>query len=222
MPNDTRADEMTRAQFYDWLRPKQDNGQLDQAQVDAIEPLLDKVAPSELQAALAKLHGWYLPGTGMRLSKRGSDIIKAYEKFVPHPYKDVVGKWTIGYGNTYYPDGTKVKPTDKHLTEAEAAELKQTIIDQDFSPAVNRIFADEIAAGKISQNQFDALISLAYNIGIGALARSNSITKNIKAGRYDAAADGFLKYNNGTVNGKFGPINGLTIRRGKERALFLA
>lgn len=219
MPNDTSS--ITKAEFYDWLRGHQENKRLDQSQVDPMEALLEKVSITELQAALGKLNGWYVPGVGMKLSAAAVEIIKDYEKFVGHPYKDLVGKWTIGYGNTYYLDGTKVKPTDKHITEPQAAQLKQAIIDQDFGPGVNRIFADEIAAGKLNQNQFDALVSLAYNVGVATLATSNSITKNIKAGRYDAAADGFLKYNNGTVNGKFGPINGLTIRRGKERALFL-
>ena len=215
--------DLSKPEFYDWLRAKQDNGQLDIAQVQAVEPLLDKVSTTELQAALAQLHGWYVPnGNSMTLSKAGADIIKRYEGFVAHPYKDAVGVWTIGYGNTYYPDGTKVTRHDKPLTESEAAKLKQDIIDQDFGAAVNRIFADEIKAGKLSQNQFDALVSLAYNIGTGALARSNSITKNIKAGRMQAAADGFLNYNNGTVKGVFGPITGLTIRRGRERDLFLA
>lgn len=212
---------LSKADFYNWLRSHQDNKRLDATQVEATESLLQKVTTNELQAVLGQLQGWYVPSAGMQLSKAGADLIKAYEKYVGDPYLDMVGRWTIGYGNTYYPDGTKVKPTDKHLTEPQAADLKQTIIDQDFGPAVNRIFADEIRAGKINQNQFDALVSLAYNIGTGALARSNSITENIKAGRYESAANGFLKYNNGTVNGKFGPINGLTIRRGKERALFL-
>lgn len=219
MPNDTPSP--TKAEFYDWLRKHQENKRLDQTQVDPMEVLLEKVSATELQAALGKLLGWYVPGAGMELSAAAVEMLKDYEEYVGHPYKDIVGKWTIGYGNTYYPDGTKVKSTDKHISEPEAARLKQTIIDQDFGPGVNRIFADEIAAGKLNQNQFDALVSLAYNVGIATLATSNSITKNIKAGHYQSAADGFLKYNNGTVNGKFGPINGLTIRRGKERALFL-
>jgi lysozyme len=219
MSNDKSA--TTKAEFYDWLRGHQENKRLDQTQVNAMEPLLDKVSIAELQAALGKLNGWYVPGAGMQLSAAAVEMLKDYEEYVGHPYKDMVGKWTIGYGNTYYPDGTKVRSTDKHITEPEAAKLKQTIIDQDFGPGVNRIFADEIAAGKLNQNQFDALVSLAYNVGIATLAKSNSITKNIKAGHYQSAANGFLKYNNGTVNGKFGPINGLTIRRGKERALFL-
>ena len=100
--------------------------------------------------------------------------------------------------------------------------LKQDIINLDFGSGVNKLFADEIASGKLTQNMFDALVCLAYNIGIGALSRSTSVTGNIHAGNYKAAADGFLKFNNGTVDGVFGPISGLTRRRNEERELFLA
>lgn len=209
--------------LFDWVRINQPDGKLTQAQVDAVDIMLLTMPLSLVQSTLSKLNGWVIPNvSGMSLSSKGSELIKQYEAFVSHPYKDAVGKWTIGYGNTYYPGGRKVTANDKHLTEPEGDKLKQAVIDLDFGPAVNKIFADQIATGKINQNQFDALMSLAYNIGTGALSRSNSVTGNIKAGRMQQAADGFLKFNNGTVNGKFGPINGLTNRRRKERALFLA
>lgn len=168
------------------------------------------------------------PDTGLKpvgelkLSKRGADLMKRYEGFSSAPYIDMVGVTTIGYGNTYYPDRRKVKMTDKHLTEPQAAQLAMDIINLDFAPAVNKIFKDEIASGKLNQNMFDALVSLAYNIGTSALANSNSVTGNIKKGNYQAAADGFLLWNKGRVNGKLQAINGLTRRRTEERDLFLS
>ena len=158
----------------------------------------------------------------LKLSKRGADLMKRYEGFSSAPYIDMVGVSTIGYGNTYYPDRRKVKMTDKNLTEPQAAQLAMDIINLDFAPAVNKIFKDEIAAGKLNQNMFDALVSLAYNIGTSALANSNSVTGNIKKGNYKAAADGFLLWNKGRVNGKLQAINGLTRRRKEERELFLS
>lgn len=158
----------------------------------------------------------------LKLSKRGADLMKRYEGFSSAPYIDMVGVTTIGYGNTYYPDRRKVKMTDKHLTEPQAAQLAMDIINLDFAPAVNKIFKDEIASGKLNQNMFDALVSLAYNIGTSALANSNSVTGNIKKGNYKAAADGFLLWNKGRVNGKLQAINGLTRRRREERELFLS
>lgn len=158
----------------------------------------------------------------LKLSKRGADLMKRYEGFSSAPYIDMVGVTTIGYGNTYYPDRRKVKMTDKRLTEPQAAQLAMDIINLDFAPAVNKIFKDEIASGKLNQNMFDALVSLAYNIGTSALANSNSVTGNIKKGDYKAAADGFLLWNKGRVNGKLQAINGLTRRRKEERELFLS
>lgn len=162
------------------------------------------------------------PQGALKLSKRGADLMKRYEGFSSAPYIDMVGVSTIGYGNTYYPDRRKVKMTDKHLTEPQAAQLAMDIVNLDFAPAVNKIFKDEIASGKLNQNMFDALVSLAYNIGVGALSTSNSVTGNIKKGNYKAAADGFLLWNKGRVNGKLQAINGLTRRRKEERDLFLA
>ncbi|MGM8901095.1 hypothetical protein, partial [Psychrobacter sp. 1Y4] len=87
MPNDTSS--ITKAEFYDWLRGHQENKRLDQSQVDPMEALLEKVSVTELQAALGKLNGWYVPGVGMKLSAAAVEMIKDYEKFVGHPYKDL-------------------------------------------------------------------------------------------------------------------------------------
>ena len=162
------------------------------------------------------------PQGALKLSKRGADLMKRYEGFSSAPYIDMVGVSTIGYGNTYYPDRRKVKMTDKHLTEPQAAQLAMDIVNLDFAPAVNKIFKDEIASGKLNQNMFDALVSLAYNIGVNAFAKSNSVTGNIKKGDYKSAANGFLLWNKGRVNGKLQAINGLTRRRTEERDLFLS
>lgn len=162
------------------------------------------------------------PINSLQLSKRGADMMKRYEGFSSAPYVDMVGVSTIGYGNTYYPDRRKVKMTDKHLTEPQAAQLAMDIVNLDFAPAVNKIFKDEIASGALNQNMFDALVSLAYNIGVNALAKSNSVTGNIKKGDYKSAANGFLLWDKGRVGGKLQAINGLTRRRREERDLFLS
>lgn len=222
---------MKDSEFYSWARSNQPNNQLTQLQVDQVSKGLSVIRAEELQLIVAALTGWSINGLavdevvttgGMLLSKRGADMMKRYEGFRSAPYRDMVGVWTVGYGNTYYPDRSKVKATDAHLTEPQAAQLAMDIINLDFSSGVNKLFADEIASGKLNQNMFDALVSLAYNIGIGALSKSNSVTGNIKKGNYKAAADGFLLWDKGRVNGKLQPINGLTRRRKEERELFLS
>ena len=212
---------MDAKQLFDWVRANQANKKLTLVQVAAINNMLITMSPDFLQEQLSLLMGWSV-SSELKLSKRGINLMKRYEGFRSAPYRDMVGVTTIGYGNTYYPDRRKVKMTDKRLTEPQAEQLAMDIINLDFAPAVNKIFKDEIASGKLNQNMFDALVSLAYNIGTSALANSNSVTGNIKKGNYQAAADGFLLWNKGRVNGKLQPINGLTRRRKEERELFLS
>ena len=208
-------------QLFDWVRANQADKKLTLVQVAAINNMLITMSPDFLQEQLSLLMGWDV-SSELKLSKRGINLMKRYEGFRSAPYRDMVGVNTIGYGNTYYPDRRRVKMTDKHLTEPQAEQLAMDIINLDFAPAVNKIFKDEIASGKLNQNMFDALVSLAYNIGTSALANSNSVTGNIKKGNYKAAADGFLLWNKGRVNGKLQAFNGLTRRRKEERELFLS
>lgn len=209
--------------LFNWVRDNQSNKRLSQSQVDAVNTMLVTMSADVVQDTLSNLMGWSVSSdSGLKLSKRGIELMKRYEGFRSAPYRDMVGVNTIGYGNTYYPDRRKVQLSDAHLTEPQAEQLAMDIVNLDFAPAVNNIFKDEIASGKLNQNMFDALVSLAYNIGVSALANSNSVTGNIKKGRYNAAANGFLLWNKGRVNGRLQPIRGLTRRRTEERELFLS
>ena len=148
----------------------------------------------------------------LQFSHNGMRLVAKFEGYVSKPYKDAVGIWTIGYGNTYYPDGRKVGPKDRPLSKKEAEDLKIEIVNRDFAPAIR-----EMTKGlNITQNQFDALISLGYNIGVNALAKS-SVIKYLKAGDIQRAADSFLLWNK--AGGKV--LNGLVNRRKAERELFL-
>ncbi|BBI66835.1 MULTISPECIES: lysozyme [unclassified Psychrobacter] len=211
---------LTEKAFFDWMRSQQDDGRLSQTEVNGANELLALIEPDELKAVLIKVNGWS-DGKEMQLSEAGMALLNEFEGFRSKPYRDSVGKPTIGWGTTYYPDGTPVRMSDKPVTRKEAARIKQAVLNQDFSPAVNMMFADEIERGEITQNMFDALISLVYNIGVMGL-KASSIYRNIKAGRFEAAADSFLLYNKGRINGKLEYIPGLHARRHKERARFLA
>ena len=212
---------MTASDFFEWLREQQENNRLTQDMVNGANEMLAFIEPQVLQRSLAKINNWQVNREGMQLSKAGSDFIKSYERFMSNPYRDAVGVWTIGFGNTYYEDRRKVSGSDKPISEVRASELKQNIINMDFAPAVNLLFADEIANGRINQNQFDALVSLAYNIGTRGLAGS-SVARYIKQGNMQKAADSFLAWNKGRVNGRLVELRGLTRRRTEERALFLS
>ena len=193
-------------EFFDWYR-KEMGGQLTQKQVDEANALIAKVGIDEAKKQLGK--------PVMRLSDKGFEMLAVFEGFRSAPYRDSVGVPTIGFGNTYYLDGRKVKMSDPPISRDEAKKLKMAVINRDFAPVVNRLLADQIANGQITQNMFDALISLAYNIGVGGLSKS-SVIRHLKNGDKQKAADAFLLWKN--AGGK--PI--LLKRRQKERAVFLA
>jgi lysozyme len=145
-----------------------------------------------------------------KLSLKGYDLIKTYEGLKLKPYKCPAGIPTISIGCTYYPDGTKVKLTDPVISESYAKELFYSIVVH-YEKAVDSFCRDDI-----NQNQFDALVSFAYNLGVGNLQKSTLIKKVNLNPKDVTIADEFLKWNkaNGTV------LKGLTKRRQAEADLY--
>jgi lysozyme len=141
----------------------------------------------------------------MRTNIAGLSLIKSFEGCELTAYKCPAGVLTIGYGHT----GADVKP-GQVITAHRAEELLQGDLAR-FERAVE-------ASLKVSvtPNQFAALVSLAYNIGGAALAKSTLI-KRLNAGKTQEAADQFLAWNK--AGGKV--LKGLARRREAERALFL-
>lgn len=209
----------TERDFFDWLRSHQDDKKLTQDMVNGAKAMIASMGIEAVQKALSKINEWS-DGSDMKISEAGVTMIADFEKYVGKPYLDAVGVWTIGYGNTYYPNGRKVKKTDPAITKEEAHKLKMDIINRDFAAAVNIMLADQIEKGKIKQHQFDALVSLAYNIGTNAL-QGSSVMRYIKAGSMKKAADSFLLWNKGTVKGRRVVLKGLVRRREAERKMFL-
>ena len=147
----------------------------------------------------------------MKISKEGLELIKGFEKFISEPYIDAVGVPTIGYGNTYYPDGKEVTMQDAPITEAQASILLETIFEKDFAKFIPQ---------NVNQNQFDAMSSLIYNIGAGAF-NGSTLRKKVTANPNDASIEQeFWKWNKGRKNGQLVELRGLTIRRKKEAELY--
>jgi lysozyme len=109
-------------------------------------------------------------GYGYNVNKKTLDIIKKFEGFEPIAYKDAGGVWTIGYGNTFYEDGTKVKEGDS-ISHSEAEKLLKNVVD-DFANKMT----DEIRV-QLNDCQFGALVSFTYNVGISAFRRSTLLRK---------------------------------------------
>ena len=102
----------------------------------------------------------------MKLNETGHRALELREGLRLKPYLDTQGVPTIAMGNTFYLDGKKVTMKDKSLTLIEAKTLARSVAD---------IFAnkvDYLVTSNINQNQFNALVSLAYNIGIYGFRKS--------------------------------------------------
>ena len=147
----------------------------------------------------------------MKLSDNGFRLLGELEGIVLRPYKDSVGIPTIGIGSTYYEDGTKVKMTDKAITKERAIQLAKNVV-KSFEEQVNKSILLPM-----TQNQFDAMVLLCYNIGKSGFARS-SVVRNFNLGNIQRAADSFLLWNK--AGGRV--VQGLVNRRNKERSLFLS
>lgn len=147
----------------------------------------------------------------MKISNNGIELIKQFEGLSLKPYLDAVNIPTIGFGSTYYEDGTKVTLKDKTITEERATELLEFVANKTFSENINKV-----VKVPLSQNQFDALVSFAYNIGNKNFNWS-TLLKKLNLSDYIGASLEFGRWNQ--ANGKI--LNGLVLRRQKEKELFL-
>jgi len=162
------------------------------------------------------------------INQAGIDLIKSFEgirdgdKLTPNfdAYLCPAGYWTIGYGHVVRSGGVMLKGKSNEqaarnaypsgLTLQQCEELLQTDL-RDFCRAV-----ESFAKVQITDNQFAALVSLAYNIGQGAFSKS-TLLKLLNSGKYGDAAGQFEVWNKG--GGKV--LAGLTRRRIAEKMLFL-
>jgi lysozyme len=132
-------------------------------------------------------------------------MIKEFEGFRENAYLDSAGVWTIGYGNTYYADGTPVKKGDK-ISRSDAELLFDDVLES-FADEVNQLITV-----KINDCQFGAIVSLSYNIGITAFKKSTLLRK-LNANPNDPAIEAeFARWIK--AGGK--TLNGLVKRRKKE------
>ena len=143
----------------------------------------------------------------MKLSQRGFDLIKQFEGYSSKAYPDPAtggAPWTIGYGTT-----KGVKPGMVITAEQAEKMLREDVAK--FESGVSALLKVPT-----TQGQFDAMVSLAYNIGLGNFGKSTLLRKhNEKC--YSCAAGQFPAWNRAA--GKV--MNGLTRRRNAERAMYM-
>ena len=187
--------------IFDFLR-KISGGKLTQKQVDAADKLI-ATAYDDLNDMLG------IATDEMHISPSGIDLICNFEGKRLTAYDDGVGVWTIGFGTTVYPNGIKVMKGDT-CTEAQAKTYMAHDLKK-FEATVNKAVTVQL-----NQNQFDALVSLAYNIGTNAFSKS-TLVKKLNANDIRGAADQFDLW----VNAGGERMQGLVNRRTVEKALFL-
>lgn len=137
------------------------------------------------------------------------DLIKKNEGLRLRTYFDVAGIATIGYGHTPASQG-------QVITEAQATAL----LLSDIAHAADAVTA-ATAGVATNDNQYSAMVSLAFNIGTGAF-KGSSVLRMHRAGDHNAAANAFLMWDKAHVNGQLVSVAGLARRRAEEQALYLA
>ena len=140
----------------------------------------------------------------MEINEAALEIIKRNEGCRLTAYRDVVGIPTIGYGHI---EGVFMGMA---ITQEEADQLLREDVSK-FERGV------ESKIETATENQFSAMVSLSYNIGLGGFGRSTVLRKHNEED-YEAAADAFLMWNKS--GGKV--YKGLVRRRGEERDLYLS
>ena len=140
----------------------------------------------------------------MKTSPKGIALITEFEGFRSTAYQDVVGVWTIGYGFTkgVQLGDTMTKAQAKARLAAELGEYEEGVLSACTNPP--------------NQNEFDALVCFAFNVGVGGMSKS-SVIKAHNRGDHQAAARAFSLWVK--AGGKVWP--GLTRRRAAEAALYL-
>jgi len=136
-------------------------------------------------------------------------LIRRFEGLRLSPYLCSAGVPTIGYGATYYADGTRVTLTDAAISREQAETLLLWHVMQVYLPAVIRL-----CPGLDNPDRMASLIDFAFNLGAGNL-RASTLRKRVNAGDWEAVPAELRKWNK--AGGKV--LRGLTIRREAEAAL---
>lgn len=149
------------------------------------------------------------------MTDNGKALIRKFEGCSLIAYKCPAGKWTISYGLTQYPDGSPVKEGDKLTDMAEANRMFDLVLEK-FEKQVRMILGDTLLV-TLPKEAIDSLVSISYNIGINAFAKS-TLLKRIKLNKldFDGIEAAFMMWvkSNGKV------LKGLQKRRAAEFRMY--
>lgn len=172
--------------------------------IDIMLKLIDSV---RMQMELLLSPKSNLSGQGssdLHISETGLDLICRFEGFSSHVYNDVAGHPTIGYGH-------KLQPYESYTTISEAAARKLLLQDVSFAEKAVNSYVET----KLTQSQFDAIVSFVYNVGSSAFEKSTFL-KLINNNEFKAASHELLKWNHAGGQAYTGLLN-----RRQEEALMI-
>ena len=156
----------------------------------------------------------------MNLSISGAQLIKLFEGVRYKPYRCPSKIWTVGVGSVLYTEQLKMKLSERHtfcLKPLDFRRFTEEEVDGLFRRDIKRF---ERGVGRLityplKQNQFDALVSFAFNVGLGALQRS-TLRRKVNRGDLEEAALEFPKWRK--AGGRI--LQGLVRRRAAEAIMF--
>ena len=148
----------------------------------------------------------------MILNEKGIALMHQFEGLKLTAYLCPAKVWTIGYGNTFYEDGSKVMRGQK-VSKERAEQLFFNITNKNFAEPLLKLLKVQI-----NENQFSALVCFAYNVGIGALTKSTLLRKVNTNPNDLTIRNEFLKWNK--AGGRV--LRGLTNRRIAEANLYFS
>lgn len=146
----------------------------------------------------------------MRISSDGLELIKEFESFFPDAYLDPVNVWTIGWGHI------------EGVSEGDHISMKEGEVLLQGDLIETEGYVKNIIKVPLTQHQFDALVSICFNMGIGNLQKKTEIVKLTNRGNYAAACQDFGYHVSGTdrVTHESKEFDGLRRRRAAEMALW--
>ena len=148
-----------------------------------------------------------------KINKKTFDLIRRFEGLRLKAYRDAAGVWTIGYGHTSMAGAPKVTP-GMRITREEAERILREDV-QRFAHQVAKVLGPDVMS-RLNDNQFGALVSFAFNVGIGNFKRS-SVLRAVREGRFDDVPRLLMRWTK--AGGR--RLRGLVRRRRAEGRLWL-
>jgi lysozyme len=142
------------------------------------------------------------------VSSAGLALIKKFEGFIAEPVQIGAGRWAVGHGHV------REGAADAGVTPAYA----ESLLIKDLQPVVS--FLNEHVTVKLTQSQFDVLVSFAFSIGLEAFAQS-AVLRRVQAGHMLAAACAMEAWRKSDASGELEILGALVRRRAVEKAMFL-